>query len=85
VVDFAEMMRTLMDERGLGVRALARRVPCDPGLVSKFARGVGKPSGQMRRLLDDALEAGGQLHKSPDSGQTSPRWPSAMMPGRGRG
>lgn len=55
------MLRGLMAERGLGVRALARHVPCDPGLISRFASGQRQPSPQMARRLDEALRAAGRL------------------------
>lgn len=60
-MDFAGRMRALMDERGLGVRALARAVPCDPGLVSRLASGKAAPSRPMAARLDEVLGAAGQL------------------------
>ncbi|HEY3955923.1 MAG TPA: helix-turn-helix transcriptional regulator [Streptosporangiaceae bacterium] len=60
-MDFAAMMKALMDERGLGVRALAGRVPCDKALISRLANGRERPSRQMARRLDEALGAGGRL------------------------
>jgi hypothetical protein len=59
--EFAERLRALMAERGVGVRALARTVPCDPALISRFANGKQPPSPQMARHLDDVLAAGGEL------------------------
>ncbi len=59
--DFAERLRALMAERGLGVRALARKVPCDPALISRFTHGRQRPSPEMARRLDDVLGAGGEL------------------------
>ncbi|MQA84090.1 MAG: helix-turn-helix domain-containing protein [Streptosporangiales bacterium] len=58
---FAERLRALMDRRGIGVRALARKVPCDPGHVSKLRSGREKPSHELARLLDDILDARGEL------------------------
>jgi tetratricopeptide (TPR) repeat protein len=60
-MDFAGQLRALMEARRTGVRALARRVPCDPALISRLASGRQSPSPQMAQRLDDALEAGGQL------------------------
>jgi transcriptional regulator with XRE-family HTH domain len=64
--DFAEQLRALMAKRGLGVRALARKVPCDPALISRFANCRQRPSPEMARHLDDVLEAGGELAASLD-------------------
>jgi transcriptional regulator with XRE-family HTH domain len=60
-MDFSVALADLMTERGLGVRALARRIPCDPGLISKLASGKQAPSRQMAARLDDALRAEGRL------------------------
>jgi transcriptional regulator with XRE-family HTH domain len=60
-MDFAAELRALMTERGIGVRALARRIPCDPGLISKLASGKQAPSPQMATRIDDTLGADGQL------------------------
>jgi transcriptional regulator with XRE-family HTH domain len=60
-MDFAVALTDLMTERGIGVRALARRIPCDPGLISKLASGKQAPSRQMAARLDDALQAEGRL------------------------
>ncbi len=60
-MDFAARMRALMAERGLGVRALARAVPCDPGLVSRLASGKGTPSRPMAARIDEVLGAAGEL------------------------
>ncbi len=60
-MDFGTLLSALMSERGLGVRALARRVPCDPALVSRLAAGRQQPSAQIARRVDDILSAGGEL------------------------
>ena len=59
--DFAELLTAAMGARGLGVRALARRVHCDPGLISRLASGKQSPSPKIAELLDDVLGAGGTL------------------------
>jgi transcriptional regulator with XRE-family HTH domain len=70
-VDFAEKLAALMTERGIGTRALARRVPCDAALISRLAHGRQRPSGQMSRRLDEVLSADGELARaSSTSGQT---------------
>ncbi|MFI5064735.1 MAG: multiprotein-bridging factor 1 family protein [Streptosporangiales bacterium] len=61
VDDFAVRLRQLMAERGLGVLALARLVPCDRAHISRLAHGTRCPSPQMGRRLDAVLEAGGEL------------------------
>jgi hypothetical protein len=59
--DFAGTLRALMAERGTGVRALARQVPCDHALVSRLSSGRQAPSAGMARRLDEILGAGGRL------------------------
>jgi transcriptional regulator with XRE-family HTH domain len=58
---FAEALRALMDERGISGRALARKVPCDQALVSRYLSGKQEPSTKMAQLFDDALGAEGAL------------------------
>lgn len=61
-MDFPGQMRALMDERHLGVRALARLVPCDQALISRLANGKQWPSAKITRRLDEVLAGGsGQL------------------------
>jgi transcriptional regulator with XRE-family HTH domain len=82
-VGFAELLVALMEKRGLGVRALARRVPCDPGLISRLARGSRLPSAQMARQLDAVLEAGGSLSAAAALGNRAPRREIARQPAMG--
>ncbi|MGI8451150.1 MAG: helix-turn-helix domain-containing protein [Streptosporangiaceae bacterium] len=63
--DFAGRLTAAMAARGIGVRALARRVHCDPGLISRLAAGKQNPSPKIAELLDDALGTGGTLTGSP--------------------
>ena len=58
---FPARLAALMADRGLGVRAVARRVPCDPGLISRLANGRQRCSPGMARRLDEVLGAGGEL------------------------
>jgi transcriptional regulator with XRE-family HTH domain len=60
-MDFAAKMRALMQARGLGVRALARLVPCDPAAISRYRNGRQPPSPEMAQRIDDALGGGGEL------------------------
>ncbi len=64
--DFAQELRALMAERGIGVRALARQVPCDHALVSRLSSGHQPPSAGMARRLDQVLGAGGRLASAAD-------------------
>lgn len=50
-----------MKVRGLGVREIARQVPCSPGYVSNLCSGNKKPSAATARRLDVLLSAGGAL------------------------
>ncbi len=85
--EFASLLRALMAERGLGVRALARRVPCDPGLVSRLRSGQDRPSPRIARCLDDMLGACGDLAAlAARQPATRPRMPglppAALVSGR---
>lgn len=53
--DFADGLRAAMAAHGVGVRALARRVRCDPGLISRLASGKQDPSPKVAALLSAAL------------------------------
>jgi transcriptional regulator with XRE-family HTH domain len=59
--DFGTELARLMAARGIGVRELARMVPCNPGHISNLRSGKAQPSPQLARILDDALGAGGSL------------------------
>lgn len=61
VGDFGEELRALMAGRGISGNALAKQVPCDPALVSRYVNGKQRPSAKMARLIDKALGAGGEL------------------------
>lgn len=61
MTEFSVLLSALMQERGLGVRALARHVPCDPALISRLASGQARPSAQIAARLDEILAAGGAL------------------------
>ncbi|MEW2354331.1 hypothetical protein [Spirillospora sp. NPDC029432] len=58
---FGERLRELMTEQGVGVRELARSVPCDPGHLSKLRLGHKMPSERLAQRLDGLLAAGGEL------------------------
>src|SRR5258708_37756955 len=79
-MDFATLMRDLMREREMTGRGVARKVPCDPALISRLLCGRRQPSAQMAGRLDELLEAGGALaaagsqHRKPRPG---PVWGTA--------
>jgi transcriptional regulator with XRE-family HTH domain len=71
--DFSQALRALMAEHGVGVRALARQVPCDHALVSRLSSGQRPPSAAMARRLDAILGADGRLAAAADPGPWSGR------------
>jgi transcriptional regulator with XRE-family HTH domain len=73
---FGERVLVLAEARGLSLRELARRVPCDASHLSKVVHGRKRPSPRVAARLDDALEAAGELvilagaiEAAPDDGQ----------------
>jgi hypothetical protein len=50
-----------MTARGLGVRELARQVPCNPGYMSSLRGGRKRPSPRLAERLDEILDSGGRL------------------------
>jgi hypothetical protein len=65
--DFAGLMRRLMADQGIGVRALARAIPCDHALVSRLLSGQQFPSAAMARRIDETLQADGRLATAADA------------------
>lgn len=45
---FSEALTALMTERGISGYALARRVPCDRGLISRYVNAKQDPSSAWR-------------------------------------
>lgn len=72
---FAERLKTIMRERGTGPVAVARKVPCDPGYVSRVANGHQDPSAHLGRRLDQILGAGGELAALAVAGHDTPDGP----------
>ena len=58
---FAEALRALMAERGISGNALARQVPCDAALISRYVTGKQQPSHRMACRVDEVLSARGKL------------------------
>jgi transcriptional regulator with XRE-family HTH domain len=71
--DFGRELARLMEERGTGVRALARAVPCNPGHVSNLRSGRNDPSASMAARLDAVLGAGGSLREAARQVPLKPR------------
>jgi transcriptional regulator with XRE-family HTH domain len=59
--DFGRELARLMETRGLGVRELARLVPCNPGHVSNLRSGKARPSFELAADIDRVLGADGRL------------------------
>ena len=59
--EFGTELARLMAARGLGVRELARLVPCNPGHVSNLRTGRDRASAELAARLDEVLGAGGEL------------------------
>jgi transcriptional regulator with XRE-family HTH domain len=60
-IGFHEALAVLMAEREISGKALARKVPCDPALLSRYVNGKQEPSRRIAGLLDKALDAEGRL------------------------
>lgn len=58
---FGRELVRLMEARDLGVRELARRVPCNPGHISNLRSGKAQPSPELAADLDKVLGADGTL------------------------
>jgi len=58
---FAVRLAALMARRGMGVRALARQVPGNHALISRYLNGHQAVSPGMAVRLDGLLGAGGEL------------------------
>jgi transcriptional regulator with XRE-family HTH domain len=59
--EFGTALARLMTARDLGVRELARMVPCNPGHITNLRNGRDRPSEKMAARLDEVLGAGGEL------------------------
>lgn len=59
--EFGNELARLMLARGVGVRELARQVPCNPGHISNLKNGRARPSPELALALDRALAADGEL------------------------
>jgi helix-turn-helix protein len=58
---FGGELRRFMEERGIGVRALAQRVPCDKGHISRAANGKTWLSPHIASRCDEVLRTDGKL------------------------
>jgi transcriptional regulator with XRE-family HTH domain len=78
--DFGTELARLMAARGLGVRELARMVPCNPGHISNLRSGKGRPSAGLAKVLDRILVADGTLAglaSEPAPRRPAPDWHDA--------
>ena len=84
---FGERVLALAEARGLSLRELARRVPCDASHLSKVVHGRKRASLRVAARLDDLLEAGGELvaladatapDGGPEPGQNPARQPGEL-------
>jgi transcriptional regulator with XRE-family HTH domain len=74
--DFARELARLMTARGVGVRELARQLPCNPGHISNLRNGKARPSPELAADIDRALHAGGMLAAlAPAPGHRQPTVP----------
>jgi transcriptional regulator with XRE-family HTH domain len=76
---FGERVLALMEARGLSLKELACRVPCDASHLSRVVHGRKRPSLRVVARLDDVLEAGGELVALAETGGEAPDVPA---PGR---
>jgi transcriptional regulator with XRE-family HTH domain len=58
--DFGTELARLMAARGVGVRELARMVPCNPGHISNLRSGTARPSAELAGALDERLRRAGR-------------------------
>src|SRR5450756_76460 len=69
---FGERVLALLEARGLSLRELARRVPCDASHLSRVVHGRKRASLRVAARLDDVLEAGGELVALAETAATAP-------------
>ena len=62
--EFGRELACLMTARGLGVRELARIVPCNPGHISNLRTGRDRASPELAARLEEVLGAGGNCSPS---------------------
>ena len=79
---FGERVLALMGARGLSLRELARRVPCDVSNMSRVAHGRKLASLRVAARLDDLLEAGGELVALADATAPDDGLEPGQEPGR---
>jgi transcriptional regulator with XRE-family HTH domain len=84
VSEFAVLLRRLLTERGMSMRALARQVPVDAGQLSRVLNGRRSPHPELARRCDTVFGTGDLLERAalrerqglPDGaeGEVSARW-----------
>ena len=69
---FGERVLALAEARGLSLREVARRVPCDASHLSKVIHGRKRASLRVAARLDDLLEAAGELVALAETPEAAP-------------
>jgi hypothetical protein len=82
---FGERVLVLAEARGLSLRELARRVPCDASHLSQVVHGRKRPSLRVAARLDDVLKAGGELAALADAAAPGSGPGPGQDPGRPAG
>src|SRR5206468_373544 len=70
---FGQLLRALLDERGMSYRALATRVYQSKTHLHELATGLKAPTVEIATRLDNALDAGGSLLALAGATLTEPR------------
>jgi hypothetical protein len=68
--EFSEYLSRVMSERSVGVRELARKVPCNPGYLSNLRKGVSGRRGRLPHVLMTCLTLAVPLSSS--------QWPRTL-------
>ncbi|NLT54162.1 MAG: helix-turn-helix domain-containing protein, partial [Actinomycetales bacterium] len=80
---FGVLLRDLLAERDLSVRALARQVPIDAGQLSRVLNGRRTPSVNLARRCDEIFSTGDILARAARQARAEAAASTAPMPGSG--
>ncbi|MEV0529688.1 helix-turn-helix transcriptional regulator [Streptomyces sp. NPDC050439] len=70
--DFGSKLRALLTDRGMSLRATARALNYNVAYLSRVSNGHQSPSVRLAEMLDDFLQAGGELMKLAAPGSAVP-------------